>query len=136
MTELRLTLADGPVQTSRQIAQRLVGAAGELVFVLIMGCLLALATGLPMWTAIAVVALIWLPATAVLCGHDALYRMLRIDRWRIFSTRPRAARTSPATVSVASIGKTIASGSSGAAADALFVEPDAQAEPSSLASIH
>lgn len=134
--ELRLTLADGPVQTSRQIAQRLVGAAGELVFVLATGGLVALATGLPMWTAIAVVALIWLSATAVLCGHEVLYRMLRVDRWRIFSTRRRATRTSPATVTVASIGKTIASGSSGAAADALFVEPDAQAEPSSLASIH
>jgi len=48
--ELRLTLANVPVQTSRQIAQRLVGAAGELVFVLVTGGLVALATGLPIWT--------------------------------------------------------------------------------------
>jgi|SRR5262245_3071570 len=134
--ELRLTLANAPVRTGRQIAQRLVGAAGELVFVLATGGLVALATGLPMWTAIAVVALVWLSATAVLCGHAVLHRMLRVDRWSIFSTHPRATRISPARASLVSIGKTIASGSSGAAADALFVEPDAQAEPSSSASIH
>jgi transcriptional regulator with XRE-family HTH domain len=87
--ELRITLANAPVQTRRQIAQRLVGAAGELAFVLATGCLVALATALPMWTAIALVALIWLPATAVLCGHELLYRLLRVDRWRIFSAHPR-----------------------------------------------
>jgi len=134
--ELRLTLANAPVQTSRQIAQRLLGAAGELGFVLAIGGLVALATGLPMWTAIAVVALIWLPATAVLCGREVLYRMLRVDRWSLFSTHPRAKRISPARASLVSIGKTIASGGSGAAPDALFVEPDAQAESSSPASIH
>jgi len=107
--ELRLTLANVPVQTSRQIAQRLVGAAGELVFVLVTGSLVALATGLPIWTSNAIVALIWLPIAAVLCGHEVLYRILRVDRWRIFSTRPQ-------TIS-------------------LIVEPDVQAEPSSQASV-
>ena len=107
--ELRLTLANVPVQTSRQIAQRLVGAAGELVFVLVTGGLVALATGLPIWTSNAIVALIWLPIAAVLCGHEVLYRILRVDRWRIFSTRPQ-------TIS-------------------LIVEPDVQAEPSSQASV-
>jgi len=106
---LRLTLANVPVQTSRQIAQRLVGAAGELVFVLVTGGLVALATGLPIWTSNAIVALIWLPIAAVLCGHEVLYRILRVDRWRIFSTRPQ-------TIS-------------------LIVEPDVQAEPSSQASV-
>jgi transcriptional regulator with XRE-family HTH domain len=133
--ELRLTLADASVDTSRQIAQRLVGAAGQLAFVLATGCLLALATGTPMWTANAMVALLWLAATAVLCGHEGLYRILRLDRWSIFSTHSRATRISPATASLA-IGKTVATGSSGAAADALFVEPDVQTEPSSPASIH
>lgn len=134
--ELRLTLADAPVDTSRQIAQRLIGAAGELTFVVATGCLVAVATGLPVWTATAIVALLWLPATAVLCGHEMLYRILRLDRWSIFAPHPRATRISPATASVVSFGKTIASGSSGAGADALFVEPGAQAEPSSPASIH
>ena len=134
--EFRLRLAKAPVQTSRQLAQRLVGGLGELAFVLAIGCLLALRTGMPMWTAIAIVALIWLPATAVLCGHEALYRILRPDRWTIFSTHARATRISPATASLVSIGNTIATASGGAAADTLIVEPDVPAEPSTLASIH
>jgi transcriptional regulator with XRE-family HTH domain len=111
--ELRLILAKAPVQTSRQIAQRLVGGAGELAVVLATGCLLAVATGLRMWTGIAIVALIWLLATAVLCGHEALYRILRIDRWSIFAADRESAP-----------------------ADPLIVEPDVQVEPSSPASIH
>jgi len=107
--ELRLTLANVPVQTSRQIAQRLVGAAGELVFVLVTAGLVALTTGLPIWTSTAIVALIWLPTAAVLCGHEVLYRTLRVDRWRIFSTRPQSI--------------------------SLIVEPDVQAEPSRQASV-
>jgi transcriptional regulator with XRE-family HTH domain len=134
--EFRLRLANAPVQTGRQIAQRLVGGLGELAFVLAIGCLLALRTGMPMWTAIAIVALIWLPATAVLCGHEALYRILRLDRWSTFPTRPGATRIPPATASPVSIGKTVASGSNDAAAGALFVEPDVQPDPSSPASIH
>ena len=107
--EFRLTLANIPDQTSRQIAQRLVGAAGELLFVLVTGGLVALATGLPIWTSNAIVALIWLPAAAVLCGHERLYRTLRVDRWRIFSTHRRTS--------------------------SLIIDPDVQAEPSSSASI-
>ena len=107
--EFRLTLANVPDQTSRQLTQRLVGAAGEVVFVLATGCVVALATGLPIWTSTAIVALIWLPTAAVVCGHERLYRTLRVDRWRIFSTRPQ-------TIS-------------------LIVEPDVQAEPSSQASV-
>lgn len=133
--EMRLTLAD-PGDRTRQIARRLIGAAGELTVVVATACLVALATGLPVWTATAVVALMWLPVTAVLCGHEALYRSLRLDRLSIFSTRPRAALMSPRTAGLMSIGKAAASESSGAAADALFVEPDAQAEPASPASIH
>src|SRR5262245_14767387 len=106
---LRLTLANGQVHTRRLIAQRLVGAAGELVFVLVTGCVVALATGFAIWTSIAIVALIWLPAAAVLCGHEALYRMLRVDQWRIFSTPSRS--------------------------NALIGEPDVRAESSSPASI-
>jgi cytoskeletal protein RodZ len=105
----RLTLANVPDQTSRQLTQRLVGAAGEVVFVLATGCVVALATGLPIWTSTAIVALIWLPTAAVVCGHERLYRTLRVDRWRIFSMHPQ---TTP-----------------------LIVEPDVQAEPSSQASI-
>ena len=105
----RLTLANVPVQTSRQIAQRLVGAAGELVFVLVTGGLVALATGLPIWTSNAIVALIWLPTVAVVCGHERLYRTLRVDRWRIFSTHRRTT--------------------------SLIIDPDVQAEPSSRASV-
>jgi len=107
--EFRLTLANVPDQTSRQLTQRLVGAAGEVVFVLATGCVVALATGLPIWTSTAIVALIWLPTAAVVCGHERLYRTLRVDRWRIFSMHPQ---TTP-----------------------LIVEPDVQAEPSSQASI-
>jgi len=87
--ELRLTLGDVAVPTSHPIAQRLVGAACELVFVLATGCLVALVTGLPIWTSNAIVALIWLPTAAVLCGHEVLYRILRVDRWRVFSMNPR-----------------------------------------------
>jgi transcriptional regulator with XRE-family HTH domain len=107
--ELRLGLANVPVQTTQQIAQRLVGAVGELVFVLATGCLVALATGLPIWTSIAIVALIWLPTAAVLCGHEVLYRILHVDRWRVFSPHPRTT--------------------------SMIVEPDVQAEPSNTASI-
>jgi cytoskeletal protein RodZ len=107
--EFRLTLANVPDQTSRQLTQRLIGAAGEVVFVLATGCVVALATGLPIWTSTAIVALIWLPTAAVVCGHERLYRTLRVDRWRIFSMHPQ---TTP-----------------------LIVEPDVQAEPSSQASI-
>lgn len=134
--EFRLTLADAPDDTRRRIALRLVGAAGELAVVVTAGYLVALATGLLVWTTIAIVALMWLPATAALCGHEVLYRTLRLDRWSIFSTDPRPPRTSPATATLASIGNTTASESSGAAADALFAEPGAQTEPSSAASIH
>ena len=105
----RLTLANVPAQTSQQIAQRLVGAAGELVFVLVTGGLVALATGLPIWTSTAIVALIWLPTTAVLCGHERLYRTLRVDRWRIFSRHRRTT--------------------------SLMIDPDVPAEPSSQASV-
>jgi transcriptional regulator with XRE-family HTH domain len=142
-SDLRLILAKArPLQTRRQIAQRLVGGLGELAFVLAVGCLLAVATRMPMWTAIAIVALIWLPATAVLCGHEMLYRILRLDRWTSFSTDPRATQISPATASLASIENVsienaVTSASSGAAADALFVEPDVvQPEPSSPAAVH
>ena len=107
--EFRLTLANVPDQTSRQLTQRLVGAAGEVVFVLATGCVVALATGLPIWTSTAIVALIWLPTAAVFCGHERLYRTLRVDRWRIFSMHPQTT--------------------------SLIVEPDVQAEPSSQASI-
>ena len=107
--EFRLTLANVPDQTSRQLTQRLVGAAGEVVFVLATGCVVALATGLPIWTSTAIVALIWLPTAAVVCGHERLYRTLRVDRWRIFSMHPQTT--------------------------SLIVEPDVQAEPSSQASI-
>jgi transcriptional regulator with XRE-family HTH domain len=134
--EFRLTLANIPDQTSRQIAQRLVGAAAELVFVLVTGGLVALATGLPIWTSNAIVALIWVPAAALLCGHEALYRIVRLDRWKVFSTHPRAARISAATASLASIGNTIASASSGAPAEALFVEPETHVDPSGAASVH
>jgi transcriptional regulator with XRE-family HTH domain len=134
--EFRLRLANAPVQTRRQIAQRLVGGLGELAFVLAIGCLLALRTGMPTWTAIAIVALIWLPATAVLCGHEALYRIVRLDRWSVFSMHRRPNRISSAMASLVSIGETTASGSSSAADDALIVEPAVEAEPSSPASIH
>jgi len=107
--EFRLTLANVPDQPSRQLTQRLVGAAGEVVFVLATGCVVALATGLPIWTSTAIVALIWLPTAAVVCGHERLYRTLRVDRWRIFSMHPQTT--------------------------SLIVEPDVQAEPSSQASI-
>jgi len=107
--EFRLTLANVPDQTSRQLTQRLVGAAGEVVFVLATGCVVALATGLPIWTSTAIVALIWLPTAAVVCGHERLYRTLRVDRWRIFSMHPQTT--------------------------SLIVEPDVQAEPSSQASV-
>jgi len=107
--EFRLTLANVPDQTSRQLTQRLVGAAGEVVFVLATGCVVALATGLPIWTSTAIVALIWLPTAAVVCGHERLYRTLRVDRWRIFPMHPQTT--------------------------SLIVEPDVQAEPSSQASI-
>jgi hypothetical protein len=60
-----------------------------LVFVLATSCLVALTTGLPIWTSNAIVALIWLPTAAVLCGHEVLYRILRVDRWRVFSTHLR-----------------------------------------------
>ena len=107
--QLRLTLANMRVQSGRQIARRLVGAAGELVVVLATGCLVALGAGLPVWTSIAIVALMWLPVAAVLCDHEMLYRSLRVDRWRIFSTHPRTT--------------------------SLIVESDVHAEPSSPASI-
>jgi len=109
MAEFRLTLANVPDQTSRQLTQRLVGAAGEVVFVLATGCVVALATGLPIWTSTAIVALIWLPTAAVVCGHERLYRTLRVDRWRIFSTHRRTT--------------------------SLIIDPDVQAEPSSQASV-
>ena len=134
--EFRLTLANDSDQTRRQIPQRLVGAAAELVFVLATGCLVALVTGLPIWTSNAIVALLWVPAAAVLCGHEALYRIVRLERWRIFSPHPRATRISAATASLVSIGNTIASASSDAAADALFVEPETQVDPSGAASVH
>ena len=133
--EFRMTLADASIDARRQMAQRLIGAAGELTFVVAMGFVAALATGLPEWTANAIVALMWVPVTAVLCGHEMLYRSLRLDRWSIFSTRSRPAQISPATASVLSIG-TVASGSNDAAGGGLFVEPDGQTEPSNPASIH
>jgi len=132
--DLRLTLADA-ADTNRWIAQRLIGAAGELTVVVAISCLVALATGLPVSTATAIIALMWLPLTAVLCGHEVLYRIVRLDRWDIL-THSRATRRSLATASLVPIVKTTASASSGAGADALFVEPDVQAEPSSPASIH
>ena len=134
--ELRLTLADASVDATRQIVQRLLGAAGELTFVVAAGCLVALATGLRVWTATAIIALMWLPVTAVFCGHEVLYRILRLDRWRVLLKHLQPNRVSAATASLVSIGKTTASASTGAGADALFVEPDVPAEPSNSASIH
>ena len=54
---LRLTFADASAQTRARIERRLVGAVGELTFVVVTGCLVALAAGLQVWTAIAIVAL-------------------------------------------------------------------------------
>ena len=134
--QLRLTLADASVDATRRTVQRLMGAAGELTFVVAAACVVALATGLRVWTAVAAVALIWLPATAVLCGHEVFYRMLRLDRWSIFAAHPRPTQISRAAATLVSAGNTSASESSGAAADAVFGQPGVQEEPSSAASIH
>jgi hypothetical protein len=134
--EFRLTLADAPDDTRRRIAQRVVGAAGELAFVVAVGCFVALAIGLPVWTTLAIVALMWVPATAVLCGHEGLYRIVRLDRWSIFSTHPRPTQRSPAAATLVSIGNTAVTESSGRTADALFGEPAVPEEPSGAASIH
>jgi transcriptional regulator with XRE-family HTH domain len=134
--DLRLTFADASAHTRARTEHRLVGAGGELTFVLVTGCLVALATGLQVWTAIAIVALLWVLATAVLCGHEALYRIPRVDRLSAFLSRSRTTPISRARTSLVSIGKTVVTSSVGSVSDSLIVESDVQADASSPASVH
>jgi transcriptional regulator with XRE-family HTH domain len=134
--ELRLTFTNASAHIRARIEQRLVSAVGELTFVLAIGCLVALAAGLQVWTAIAIVALIWVLATAVLCGHEALYRIPRVDRLRTFLSRSRTTPISPARTSLVSIGTTVVTSSVGSVSDSMIVESDVQADPSSPASVH
>ena len=118
------------------LERRLVGAVGELTFVVVTGCLVALAAGLQVWTAIAIVAPIWVLAVAVLCGHEALYRIPRVDRLSAFLSRARTTPISRARTSLVSIGKTVVTSSVGSVSDSLIVESDVQADASSPASVH
>jgi len=78
--ELRLTFADGSARFPKTLSGRLVSAAVELIVVVATGSVVAFIGGLPGWTANAIIALTWYPARAAFWGHDAFYRILRLQR--------------------------------------------------------
>lgn len=93
--ELRLTLESAPAHVPQSIHSRVVAAAVDLVFVLTIGFAVTLLSGLPVWTANAIVALTWYPARAVFGGHESLYRILRLQRLSTSSLWPHTTVMSP-----------------------------------------
>jgi transcriptional regulator with XRE-family HTH domain len=105
--ELRLTFAGAPTPKPQWMYRRLGAAAVELAFVLATGSLVTFVSGLPVWTANAIVALTWYPASAVFRGHGALYRILRLPRLSTSSLWPQTTEISPITTNLMLIGKTV-----------------------------
>ena len=81
-SELRLTLEDAESVRRSRAASRVVDVAGNVGFVLAVGGVLALTTGLAFWTVTGVVALAWYLASAVYGGKVSLRRAMRFSQSR------------------------------------------------------
>jgi transcriptional regulator with XRE-family HTH domain len=128
--ELRLTLADASTQAPRFL-QRLSGAVAESAVVFAIGCVTMLVSRLPFWTAAGVVALVWYPATAVLCGDLAWYRLLRVQPFRALQwSRPNMPPSAANLISI------VTAAGNDPAGDALILETDVHASTSAAASVH
>lgn len=90
---LRLTLAGPSTATSSLLRLRLRAALIEAAAIVASGVALSHASGLEFWTATAVLALVWYPVAAMVCGHEVLYRKLRLPR--LGTWRPSRTSTSP-----------------------------------------
>jgi len=129
--EFRITFAEG--KQAPRLLGRLFGAVAESAGVLAIGYVLTLLTGLAFWTSSGLVALVWYPATAVICHDVSWHRMLRLRfRTARSSRNTRPAALSPATANLMSVVTTAADDS---AADALIIE-DVHASTSASASVH
>ena len=122
--ELRITFAAAATQTPR-LLERLLGAVAESAGVLIIGYLAMLISGSAFGTATALVALVWYPATAVLCGEVTWYRMQRLQRFR--SLRLSRTNIRPAAAHLISAVTTAVDES---AADARVIQTDVHASAS------
>jgi transcriptional regulator with XRE-family HTH domain len=134
--DLQLTFAGAPTQALRSISARLAAAAVELAFVVTTGLLVTFVSGLPLWTAVAIVALTWYPARAVFWGHDALYRILRLRRLSTSSLWSQTTEISPFATNLMSMGKTVMEAGLDSADDSFIVKADVNAGSPSSASIH
>jgi transcriptional regulator with XRE-family HTH domain len=133
--ELRLTFAGAPTEAPEWMYRRAAAAAIELVIVLMTALLVAVGTALSMWTTTAIVALTWYPARAVLCGHDAFYRVLRLDRLTTSSFWPQSTELSPF-ADFTSMRTTGVGGTSGSGNDSFVANADVNETVPNAASVH
>lgn len=131
---LRLTLAGAPTPTSSMLRVRLPAALIELAIIVAFAVALSRASGLAFWTATAVLALAWYPMAAMVCGHETLYRRLRLPRvvtWRA-SRASTSSLASALPVDMSTM--TIAAALDSATDASLIIDHDVHA--SSSASVH
>lgn len=133
--DLRLTFAGAPTEAPEWMYRRAAAAAIELVIVLITASLVAVGTALSMWTTTAIVALTWYPARSVFCGHDAFYRVLRLDRLTTSSFWSQATELSPF-ADFTSMKTTGVGGNGASAHDSFVANPDVNETVPNAASVH
>lgn len=133
--DLRLTFAGTPTEAPEWMYRRAAAAAIELVIVLTTASLVAVATALSMWTTTAVVALTWYPARAVFCGHDAFYRVLRLDRLTTSSFWSQSTELSPF-ADFTSMRTTGVGGNGASAQDSFVAKADVNETVPNAASVH
>ena len=131
--EFRITFAEG-TQAPR-LQGRLFGAVAESAGVLAIGYVLMLLTGLAFWTSSGLVALVWYPATAVICHDVGWHRMLRSQRFR--TARSSRTNTTPTAISpaAANLMSVVTTAVDDSAADAPIIK-DVHASTSASASVH
>lgn len=133
--ELRLTLEHAPARRPEALYGRLFAAAVELILVLTTGYAVSVVSGLPGWTANAIIALTWYPLRSAFWGHDVFYRVLRLHR---LTTSFLWSHTTelPPIASLMTIGKTAGEERTDSAEDPFIVETDVNPATSSSATLH
>src|SRR5262245_12975156 len=134
--ELRLMFGGAPAPGHQSIYSRTVAAAVELAVVLMAAALVTLFSGVPLWTANAIVALTWYPARSAFGGHDAWLHLLRLQRLTTSSLWSSTTEISPIATNLMSSGRTGGETGVDSAGDSFIVKADVNADPQSAASIH
>ena len=105
------------------------------MLVLATGFLVALISGLPGWTANAIVALTWYPVRTAFWSHDSLYRIMRLQR---LTTSVLWSHTTeiPPIASLMSNGRTVVEELVDSVEEPFIVETDVNPATSSSPSVH